>query len=251
MMSRVKSSLLIVAGALLASLFISQVAQADLENPAMSVGYANVFDSSAPGDCGGGFCFGSGWDVADLKATVAGEAVVLQPNFNTYNAADPYWANGAVGNKIFEANLFDEIGTVPSGTGTYTFSGYVDSNTLDAGYTAQAFIKVLDTTAGFIDALGDAARGGLTPGQFSVTADLSAFEGDATKILQIGFVVTGLNANPADEAALGSIELRIGASSGMGGGAGGAGPEGIPVLPFWALFGLAGLVGLLGLRHKR
>ena len=80
MMSRVKSSLLNFAGALLASLLISQVAQADLDNPAMNRGYANVFDSATSTDCGGGgaFCFGGDWGVADLKATVSGQSVVLR-----------------------------------------------------------------------------------------------------------------------------------------------------------------------------
>ena len=82
-----------------------------------------------------------------------------------------------MGNKVFQANLYEEIGTTPIGTGTYTFSGYVDSDSLDAGYSKVAFIKVLDTANGFADVLG--ATTALSVGAFSVSGDLTPYEGDA------------------------------------------------------------------------
>ena len=231
----------IASAAVVLSAMYAGSASADLDNPAMSKGYANIFDT------GGGYQFGSDWGVTDLKATVNGNEVILQPNFNAYNAADAYWSDGAGGgNKIFQANLFEEIGTTPVGTGVYTFSGYVDSDTLDAGYSKVAFIKVLDSLSGFADVLG--ASTALSVGAFSVSGDLTPYEGDARYILQVGFTVQGLNANPADEDALGSVGLRIGASSAASSAA--IDPTGIPVLPLWALFGLAGLIGLMGLRRK-
>jgi len=230
----------IASATLVFSTLYAGSASADLDNPVMSTGYANVFDT------GGGYQFGSGWAVGDLKATVNGNEVILQPNFNAYNPADGYWSNGALGNKVFQANLYEEIGTTPIGTGTYTFSGYVDSDSLDAGYSKVAFIKVLDSLGGFADVLG--ATTALSVGAFSVSGDLTPYEGDARYILQVGFTVQGLNANPADEAALGSVGLRIGASSAASSAA--VDPTGIPVLPLWALFGLAGLIGLMGLRRK-
>ena len=235
----VSASVLVVAS-------FSHVATADLDNPTMDTGFVNVFDGPASTDCvgSGGYCFSSFWAVPDLKAEVSGASVMLYPNFNLYNATDPYWANGAVGNKIVEANLFEEIGTVPAGTGTYSWGGYVDANTLDSEYSAVAFIKILDSSAGYADVLGE--RAALEGGEFTVSGDLSAYEDDARYIMQIGFTVTGLNANP-DGPDLGAVALRIGASTPPGVQ---EVPEGIPALPLWGLFGLAGLLGFMGYRRK-
>ena len=242
----------VVTASVLVFASFSHLATADIDNPAMNTGYVNVFDSATSADCGGGFCFGSGWAVGDLKASVNGASVTLQPNFNTYNATDAYWANGAVGNKTVEANLFEEIGAVPAGTGSYSWGGFVDSNTLDAAYTATAFIKVLDSAAGYADVLG-ASQALPSSGEFSVSGDLTAYEGDARYILQVGFQVVGLNANPDDEDALGNISARIGASTAIGAGDSSAlvDPTGIPVMPLWGLLGLAGLIGLMGYRRKQ
>jgi hypothetical protein len=151
-----------------------------------------------------------------------------------------------------QANLFEEIGTVPVGTGSYSWGGFVDSNTLDAAYTATAFIKVLDSASGYADVLG-ASQAMPSSGEFSVSGDLTAYEGDARYILQVGFMVVGVNANPANEAALGNISARIGASTAIGAGDSSAlvDPTGIPVMPLWGLLGLAGLIGLMGYRRKR
>ena len=48
------------------------------------------------------------WALADVKSTIAGSTVTLQPTFNTYanNPGDPYWQNGAIGNKNLELNTF-------------------------------------------------------------------------------------------------------------------------------------------------
>jgi len=244
----------VVTASVLVLASFSHLATADIDNPAMNTGYVNVFDSATSANCvaTGGFCFGSPWGVGDLKATVNGASVTLQPNFNTYNAADAYWANGLVGNKTVEANLFEEIGTVPAGTGSYSWGGFVDSNTLDAAYTATAFIKVLDTAAGFADVLG-ASQALPSSGEFSVSGDLTPYEGDARYILQVGFQVVGLNANPDDEDALGNISARVGASTAIGAGDSSAivDPTGIPVLPLWGLLGLAGLIGFMGYRRKQ
>ena len=92
------------------------------------IGYMNVFDLA------GNYQFGSGWGVADLKTTtdVAANTITLQPNFNTYadNPGDPYWQNGAIGNKLMEASTFVEPGASFNGV-DLTFSGIVTSNTID------------------------------------------------------------------------------------------------------------------------
>ena len=248
-MRYIKSARQTAAGVLVAaSLLTANSASASLASPDPQAGYMNWFET----DCAT-YMGGSGWGVGDLKATSAGGSVVLQPNFNTYNIADAYWTNpDGSGNKCMQANLFEEIGTVPAGTGSYSWGGFVDSNTLDAAYTATAFIKVLDSAAGFADVLG-ASQALPSSGQFSVSGDLTAYEGDARYILQVGFMVVGVNANPANEVALGNISARIGASTAIGAGDSSAlvDPTGIPVMPLWGLLGLAGLIGLMGYRRKQ
>lgn len=219
----------------------SGTAYADLASPDPQAGYMNWFEL----DCST-YVSGGGWGVSDLKASSTGGSVTLQPNFNVYNATDPYWTNAdGSGAKCMEANLFEEIGTVPAGTGTYSWGGYVDANTLDSQYSAVAFIKILDSLGGYADVLGE--RAALEGGEFTVSGDLSAYEDDARYIMQVGFTVVGPNANPDDEEALGSVALRIGASTPPGVQ---EVPEGIPALPLWGLFGLAGLLGLMGYRRK-
>lgn len=159
-------------------------------------GYANVFLTD-----GTTFQFGSGWGLADLKSVVNAGAntVTLYPNYNTYNAADPYWANGNLGNKIFEGNTYVENNTLAGQT--LTFSGNVTSNTLDAAYTAVAFIKGLNPATGYSTDVYVSAP--LVAGQpFSITTDAAI---PAGLVVQYGFTVKGLNANPAQEAALGNV----------------------------------------------
>ena len=156
-------------------------------------GYANVFDLANV------YRFGGSWGVADIKTVIdAGtNSVTLYPNFNTYNAADPYWSNGAIGNKIFEGNTYVEDASLDGQT--VTFKANVASNTLASGYTAIAFIKGLNPATGYsTDVLVTTP---LTPGQFSITANSIP----AGLIVQYGFAVTGLNGNPANQAALGNV----------------------------------------------
>ena len=171
-------------------------------------GYMNVFDMS------NAYQFGSGWGVSDLKTTLdlTANNITLQPNFNTYadNPGDPYWQNGAIGNKLMEASTYVEPGATFNGT-DLTFSGEVVSNTLDAAlYTAKYFIKALDPAAGYSDALGGSATFDLPlSGSFSVTVPAASLTSGL--IIQYGFMVNGINANPADEAALGSVVVSAAA----------------------------------------
>ncbi len=174
-------------------------------------GYMNVFDNSSGSQ--GGYLFGSNWGVDALKTTVntsnpgtiIGDNLTLEPNYNTYtdalagNDADrAYWTNssdggvtaGPLGNKWMEANT---IFAVPSISElTYSLTGTVDANTLDSGYTAEAFVKVLDSGS-FVTLLNDRVTLP-TSGDFAITSDLTFYQG---QILQTGFSVSGLNANPA------------------------------------------------------
>jgi hypothetical protein len=191
------------------------------------VGYMNVFENAAGSQ--GAYAFGSGWGVSDLKTTIsnsnagtiAGDQLVLQPNFNAYtdslganNAARAYWTNssdggatpGPLGNKWMNASTYSETASlaVPS----YTLAGTVTSNSLNTGlYTAKAFIKVLDPNNGFATMLDDSVTLPAS-GPFVVTSNLSLYQG---LLLQVGFSMDGLNANPADAVSYGSVGVSINA----------------------------------------
>ena len=169
------------------------------------IGYMNVFDNPADPCCGGGYIFGSPWALPDVMSTLDAGAntITLQPNFNTYNAADPFWSDGNEGgNKIMEANTYLE--NIAWNGNDVTFSGTVVSNTLADGYTAQFFIKDIDPSNGFIDAMfGEYVIDLPESGDFSVT--VTGEELNDQHILQVGFTITGMNANPVNADALGSV----------------------------------------------
>lgn len=148
---------------------------------------------------------GSVYGVADLKTTMdmANNHVVLQPNFLAYQSGGAEWQNGAVGSRVFEANTYvvrdDLLGQ------TVTFKGHTFSNTLATGYVATAFVKVLNADYSAILSQQTAA---LVGGQdWDLTLDTSTVTGGAH--VQYGFIVKGLNANPTQEAALGSAVVGL------------------------------------------
>jgi len=168
------------------------------------IGYANVFDPAT-----GDFIFGESWGVPDLKSVVdaAGGTITLQPNFNTYDPQDPFWVDPAtgLGAKVFEGNTYVEDNTLAGEE--LTFSGNVNSNTLDSEYDALAFIKVFNANYSVLKI----ATAPLTGSTFEVVfTDVNPAE-DA--VVQYGFQVIGLNANPDDEATLGSVVVSGGALS--------------------------------------
>lgn len=213
-------------------LALAAVAAALVASPAWAgnwIGYMNWFENAgiAPVGAQGAYVHGSFWGVPDIKTTVVtsnvgtiiGDQLVLEPNYNTYtnslggtNGDRAYWTNssdggvtaGPYGNKWMDANTFEETASiaVPS----YTFQGTVTANTLNASlYTAEAFIKVLDPSLGYATVLNN--RIALpASGAFSLTSDLSAFQG---KLLQVGFAMNGLNANIADAATNGSVSVTV------------------------------------------
>jgi hypothetical protein len=203
-----KKSILALAAGLIAvcSNYTAQAATVTIDGTKTWVGYMNVFDLTSGGGQGG-YQFGSGWGLGDLKSTVTSNTTLkLEPNFNTYvnaisgNAGDrAYWTNGAGGgNKFMEANTFVELGTGQSGS--FTFTGNVDSFSLASGYNVVAFIKGLNSGNGYADEIGQTAVINSASTSFSVSADLT---GKSNLILQYGFMVSGINANPA-QSGLGS-----------------------------------------------
>ena len=172
-------------------------------------GYVNVFDLA------GNYQFGSGWGVSDLQTTITPSlnTIELQPNFNTYadNPGDPYWQNGATGAKILDASTYVEPGASFNGV-DLTFSGSVVSNTIDLNlYSAKYFIKALDPNNGYSDALGGSAMYDL-PATGNFTAFVPAASLSTGLVIQYGFVIYGINANPADMTTLGSV-IVTGATS--------------------------------------
>jgi hypothetical protein len=188
-------------------------------------GYINVFANAAGSQ--GAYIFGSGWGVSDLKTTISnssagtiiGDQLVLQPNFNTYtdslggtNADRAFWTNssdggataGPLGNKWMNASTYSETASlaVPS----YTLAGTVTSNSLNTSlYTAKAFIKVLDPNNGYATVVDDSVTLPAS-GPFVVTSNLSLYQG---LLLQVGFSMDGLNANPADAVSYGSVGVSV------------------------------------------
>ena len=158
-------------------------------------GYANVFDN-------GVYQFGNAWalDAVRTDLNTTANSITLYPNFNTYNASDPYWSNGEIGNKTFEGNSFIENAALAGQT--LTFTATVQSYTFTSGYTVIAFIKGLNPATNYsTDVLVTTP---LVNGQtFSITAPSIP----SGLIVQYGFAVTGLNANPAQEAQLGNAVI--------------------------------------------
>jgi hypothetical protein len=184
----------------------------DFDADSTWVAYMAVFETPANG---GAYAFGSSWGLADTKSTLdpntgASGTLTLQPNFNTYadNPTDVYWVDQATGagNKEMEASTFVEPGPTVLGA-DFTFTGNVMSHTLDTTlYTAKVFVKALDPSAGYADVLGNTKVFDMpASGNFSIMVDGASLT--AGLVLQYGFSIRGVNANPVDEAALGSIVI--------------------------------------------
>ncbi len=167
------------------------------------VAYANWFTAD-----GATYIGGSSWGLAELKTVLNEDGTLdLHPNFNTYgDGTDPYWANGEIGAKVFEGNTYIDDATLLGQT--VTFKGHCVSNTLATGYAGKAFIKVLDANYGIVkfataDLVSDA--------DFNLTVTPADYTNGAH--FQYGYSVTGLNGNPAQEAALGFAKVNNGVAA--------------------------------------
>ncbi len=125
-----------------------------VDSGASWLGFMNVWDVGGAGygmGGAGGYVFGSGWGTADLRASFSGPTLSLKAN--TIGDPNPFWYTpsggpGSVGNKIMEANFYQEFnGGVLGGTAV-NFEGNVILNNLlgpvdgaGRGWTAVAFIK--------------------------------------------------------------------------------------------------------------
>ena len=170
--------------------------------------YVNTFNVSD-----GQYAFGFAYGVADNQATATTTSVTLEPNIKLWDleAANPAWFDNSSGSQVpvltLESLTYVEDPTLTSDA--LTFSGNVSSYDLDINYNVIAFIKVLaadysplTVESVDLDATGD----------FSVS--VTAAETAAGAIVQYGFAMYGLPADPADTT-LGSVVIGNPPASGL------------------------------------
>lgn len=163
-------------------------------------GFMNVFELD-----GSTYAFGSPWALPDLSATFDDGVPNVTMSAAEIDTADGFWYQngtggpGAAGNKIMEANMFQEYTGCLNGQ-TVTFSGHVQSNTLDAGagYSASIFIRdFAPDFSSFVE-----SRVPATPGPFTVSL---ATMNDPARPVQFGFTMTGPNVWPGDAGPAGTV----------------------------------------------
>jgi len=168
---------------------------------ALTNGYVNTF--SVADDS---YQFGFAYGLADMKTTVTASSVTLQPNFAIWDAeaSNNAWFDNTSGTQTpvlyIEANSFVESTDLDGSA--LTFEGNVSSFDIDGAYTVKAFIKALNPNTGFSTDVNKTVTLSAT-GDFSVSA--TAAELADGLIIQYGFSVTGVPADPANEGALGSV----------------------------------------------
>jgi len=181
--------------------------------------YMNVFELPSNG---GAFVFGSPWGIPDLSAAFDDGAGTVTLSPNTIGDPDPFWyvgggGPGAAGNKIMEANLYQEVTGSINGE-LVTFEGFVQSNTFTAAHEATLFIRdfapdyssVVETTSP------------LNAGAFSISL---ATINDPARHVQWGLQVKGVNVWVTDVAPFGNAVISQ-----------------VPAPASAALLGLGGLV---------
>lgn len=164
------------------------------------LGFMNVYELPANG---GGYVFGSSWGVPDLVATFEDMAHTLTLSPNTIGDPDPFWyigggGPGAPGNKIMEANLYQEINGGLGGQ-TLTFEGTVLSDTFTSAHSTRVFVSdFAPDYSSRIDSFFDITASG----DFSVS--LATID-DPTRHVQYGFQTTGVNVWVTDVGPFGNV----------------------------------------------
>ncbi len=224
----------IAAIAVTASLAASAAADVNVaidQSDAPWLGFMNVFELD-----GSTFVFGSGWGVPDLATSFDDGAGSMTFGPNTIGDPNEFWYQGgrpgedpgdpndnggpgAPGNKVMEANLFQELtGGALSGE-TVVFSGSILSDTLTGAHVASVFIR--DFSSDFSD-LNETIVQVSGAGDFSISLDTID---DDTRIVQWGVQVKGVNVWVTDVAPFGDITFAT-----------------VPAPGALALLGLGGMV---------
>lgn len=196
--------------ALLSAALLSTAAHAGVANVAVDQSAAPWLGFMNVSDLAGNYQFGSSWGISDLVANFDDGASTLTMLPNSIGDPNEYWYQdptgggnpnpggpGAPGNKIMEANLYQQVDGGLAGT-TVTFSGTILSNTFTAEHEARVFIR--DFAADFsssVDVFADA-----TAGAFSISLDTI---NDSARHVQWGIQVRGVNVWVTDIAPFGSV----------------------------------------------
>lgn len=206
----------LAACALVGMCLTTNAASFDVNPGASWVGYMNVFDIPQNASLGpyppnlGPYQFGSSWGTPDLNSSWGGGVLTLSPN--TIGDPNPYWyigggGPGAVGNKIMDANLYVEVGSLPGQS--VTFSGTVLANSLFGktdplgnGWTSVAFIK--DFAPDYSSSVSTTIP--LTPGAFSISLNTI---NDPARHVQYGFETLGPDVWITDVGQYGNIQLAV------------------------------------------
>lgn len=224
-MSKLK---LVVALAGLAAASAAQGAVVGVDkSTAPWLGFMNVYELPANG---GGFVFANGWGVADLNASFNDPADTLTLSPNTIGDPNPFWyigggGPGAAGNKVMEANLYQEVTNSLSGQNV-VFQGTVLSNTFTSAHVAKLFIRDFAPDYSSLNEVSIP----LTPGPFSINLNTDPGAG---RHVQWGFQVKGVNVWFTDTAPFGTAVISTA----------------IPVPGSIAVLGLGGLVATRRRRH--
>lgn len=163
----------------------------------------NVYDLP---ENGGGFVFGSGWGIQDLVANFDDSQNSLTMSPNTIGDPDPFWYQGgggpgAAGNKIMEANLYQQVDDDSLAGQTVTFSGSIASNTFTPAHEASIFIRDFAPDFSSVNETIVAA----TAGNFSISL---ATDAGLDRHVQWGFQVSGVNVWVTDVAPFGNMVIN-------------------------------------------
>jgi MYXO-CTERM domain-containing protein len=213
-----------VFAALCASALLGTSAQAGVavgvdDSSAAWLGFMNVFelDGMTP-------AFSSGWGVPDLNVAFDDGSGTMTFSPNTIGDPDPYWyqgggAPGNPGNKVMEANLYQQSDDGSLSGTTVTFAGNVSAFSLTSAHEATVFIR--DFAADFSSFTETTADIDAT-GAFSISHDTDA---DITRHVQWGVQMKGVNVWFTDVAPFGSVVFDT-----------------VPTPGAFALLGMGGLV---------
>lgn len=195
------------------------------ESDAGWFGYMNVFN--LPSD-GGAFQFGSSWGIGDLVANFDDGANTVTMSPNTIGDPNPYWyigggGPGAQGNKIMEANLYQQVDDSFAGQNV-VFSGEILSNSFTQAHQSIIFIR--DFAPDFSSFNETAVPA--TAGAFSISLLADAGAG---RHVQWGFQVKGENVWFTDTSPFGNMVIRT--------------------VPTPASMALLGACGLMAQRRRR